>query len=288
MKIDIFRQSLHYILPKNRFGDKIYSLINFYFNHKKFPSKKKLFNDYLYKLKTTNEILNPLRIYISDKENVKKFINTSIGKKYNIPTYKILKKKGQILKYNFPSKCVIKPTHMSGEVIIRKKGEKINLNKILNWLTLNYYNRSREVNYKNLKPKIIVEKLLFNDDNLKDYKFFCYNGEPKIIQVDIDRYANFGKNHKRKFLDINWKDLKFSILYPRYKKKIRKPKNLNKMISIVRKLALRSRLGFIRIDTYSNDKSFYVGEMTNIHGNCSEHFFPKKSEKKASKIIFDF
>ena len=43
----------------------------------------------------------------------------------------------------------------------------------------NYYNRSREANYKMLKPKVIVEELIFNDENIKDYKFFCYNLKPK-------------------------------------------------------------------------------------------------------------
>ena len=173
---------------------------------------------------------------------------------------------------------------MSGEIIFRKNNEIIDYNVIKRWFSSNYYNRSREANYKLLKPKIIVEELLFNDENIKDYKFFCYKGKSKIISVDIDRFTNKGKNHKRKYLNCSWEDLNFSILYQRYEKKIEKPMNLDKMIEKINKLAASTNLNLIRIDTYSDNKNFYIGEITNIHGNCSEHFFPKDSEKKNFKI----
>ena len=85
----IFRNLIHFLLPKNRFGDKIYSFINFFVNHKRFPTEKKLFNDYFYKIKTTNEILDPLRIFLSDKEYVKMYVKSQIGDEYNVPTLKI-------------------------------------------------------------------------------------------------------------------------------------------------------------------------------------------------------
>lgn len=282
----IFRNLLHFLLPKNRFGDKIYSFINFFKNHKRFPTKKKLFNDYFYKIKTTNEILDPLRIFLSDKEYVKIYVKSQIGDKYNVPTLKILRSFKEVSKFEFPNKCVIKPTHMSGEVIFRKNNEILDYNVIKRWFSSNYYNRSREANYKLLKPKVIVEELLFNDENIKDYKFFCYKGKSKIISVDIDRFTNNGKNHKRKYLNSLWEDLNFSILYQRYENEIEKPMNLNHMIEKVNKLAASTNLNLIRIDTYSDNKNFYIGEITNIHGNCSEHFFPKDSEEKASKFIF--
>ena len=83
-----------------------------------------------------------------------------------------------------------------------------------------------------------------------------------------------------------WEDLNFSILYQKYENEIEKPMNLNNMIEKVNKLAASTNLNLIRIDTYSDNKNFYIGEITNIHGNCSEHFFPKDSEEKASKFIF--
>ena len=84
-------------------------------------------------------------------------------------------------------------------MIIKKNTNKIDFEKIRKWFFMNFYERSREINYKNLKPKVIVEPIIFNEDNLKDYKFFCYKGIPKIISVDFDRHVDGGKKHKRKY-----------------------------------------------------------------------------------------
>ena len=60
-------------LPKNKVFDKFLSFIQFIFIHKRLPTNKKIFNDVLYKIKTSNEIDNPLRVYVSDKEYCKIF-----------------------------------------------------------------------------------------------------------------------------------------------------------------------------------------------------------------------
>ena len=93
---------------------------------------------------------------------------------------------------------------------------------------MNYFYLGREYQYKNIKPQIIIEDLLVDESgNIpKDYKFFCFNGEVKYIQVDIDREAN----HKRNFYDIEWKKMPFELNYPGFEKNITKPSNLNEMI----------------------------------------------------------
>ena len=76
--IDFIKILLHHILPKNRMGDKIYSLFNFFCNHGRLPKNKMMFNDYLYKLKTSDELFNPLRVFLTDKEFVKIYIKSII------------------------------------------------------------------------------------------------------------------------------------------------------------------------------------------------------------------
>ena len=147
-------------------------------------------------------------------------------------------------------------------------------------LSLNYYKSGREANYKYLSPKIIVEPLVFGSANPNDYKFFCVNGIPKLIQVDIDRYTN----HKRTLLDINWNILEYSIAFQNSKQPPKKPNNYKEMITIAKKLS--SLFSFVRIDMYSNGKICYVGEITNCHGGASEKFIPLIGEIKASKLLF--
>lgn len=71
-----------------------------------------------------------------------------------------------------------------------------------NYLKRNNYHVWREWTYKNVKPRIICEKYLVDESGteLKDYKVFCFNGEPKLIQVDYNRF----KGHKRNLYDTQW------------------------------------------------------------------------------------
>ena len=58
---------------------------------------------------------------------------------------------------------MIKPTHLSGHLIIKKEEDGVDLEKIKKWFSMNYYDRSREANYKTLVPKVIVEEMIFNE-----------------------------------------------------------------------------------------------------------------------------
>jgi len=271
---------LEKIIPENRLGDKLFALISFIVHHKRFPTSKPIFNDVLYRIKTSKEILDPLRIFISDKELVKVYVKAVVGEKYNVPTFAILRSIDDIDQYDFPSDCCIKATHGSGQTIIRKNNEVIDIEKVKSWLLMSFYKTCREGNYKLLKPKIIIEPILFGNTNLNDYKFFCMNGSPKLIQVDADRWIG----HKRTMFDINWNEQDYSLAEPKCNQAPEKPENYLEMIEIVKKLA--APFSFIRIDLYSDGKQCFLGEITNCHGNASQRFMPLSGEAKASKIIF--
>ena len=140
--IVFFRTLFGILLPKNRFGDKIYSFINFVFKQGRFPTNKMLFNDVIYRLKVGDEILNPLRIFTTDKEYSKIYVKFMVGEEFCVPTIKIFKKYEDVVDYNFPSECCIKPTHSSGTFIMRTNDSKIDYHKIKEWFSENYYFRS--------------------------------------------------------------------------------------------------------------------------------------------------
>ena len=272
-------------LPKNKVFDKFLSFIQFIFIHKRLPTNKKIFNDVLYKIKTSNEIDNPLRVYVSDKEYCKIFLNKIIEKKYIIPNLHIIKKLSEMEKLTLNSNCIVKPTHLAGKWIIKRKNEQLNdINKkdIKSWLLQNQYFANRERNYLNLKPKIIIEPLLFDDDNIIDYKFFCYKGNARAIQVDFNRATD----HSRSIYDIKWNKINISIDFKMNEKKLEKPNNLSEMINIAEKIS--KYFNFIRIDMYTNNKEIFVGEITNIHGGATEKFLPSGyfSEIQFSKLLF--
>ena len=267
-------------LPKNRVGDEIFSYVLFQICHGRNPTKEMIFNDILYNLKVSDEINDPLRVFISDKEYLKIFVKATIGDEYNVPTLGIINAIEDVDIYEFPDKSIIKPTHLSGKVILNTGENKIDREDIKGWFKINYYETWRENNYRNLRPKIIIEPILFNDINLNDYKFFCYKGKVKLIQVDLDRRTN----HTRLFFDKNWTKKDFSIGYPISSQSLKKPLNLDHMISKVEVMA--KYYEFIRIDLYTNEEKCYIGEITNCHGSGFEKVIPLNAEIEFSNNIF--
>lgn len=268
------------VAPYNKYGDNLVSYISFVKHQHRLPTRKRLFNDVLYNIKTSDEILDPLRVFVTDKEFLKIFVKATVGDKYNVPTIDVITDASKLEGYQFPENCCIKPTHASGEVIIRQNNDEIEINKIKGWFNLNYYKIGREVNYKNLKQKVIVEPLIFDSTNASDYKFFCFNGKVKLIQVDVDRYIS----HRRALFNINWEIQNFSLQEPKPDAPPKKPHNFQEMCVVAEKLA--SYFNFVRIDLYSNGTDCLVGEITNVHGDAKQVFDSFKSECAASEIIF--
>lgn len=268
------------LTPQNAVGDKILHFIHFVSRHRRLPKKQQMFNDVIYNIKTTEEIRDPLRNFVSDKEYLKIYVKALIGDKYNVPTLAVLRDEAQVAAFEFPYVCCIKPTHLSRNVLFRTDGEDIDRNKIRSWFSINHYLLTREANYKYLKPKVIIEPLIFGVTNLEDYKFFCFNGEPKLIQVDLDRSTH----HTRLFFDNHWNEYNFSLDKPKNPKTIVKPKNFEKMLAVAR--ALSQQFSMIRVDLYSDNSNVHVGELTNTHGNAGERFIPRSSESVASRILF--
>lgn len=271
---------LNTIIPHNKIGDKFFSLILFIVRIRRLPTKKYIFNDFFFQIKTTKIILDPLRVFVSDKEFVKVYIKALVGDKYNVPTIAILKNEKQVDSFDYPISCCIKPTHTTGKVILRKNGESIAHEEIKKWFYINSYKVGRALNYKMLTPKVIIEPLIFDNKEVEDYKFFCFNGEPKIIQIDIDRRTN----HKRKYFDCKWNEFNFSVLYPKSDKIFLKPSLLDEMLTVARNLS--KNFSLIRIDMYCNNSQLFVGEITNVSDNANGNFIPKEAEITASKILF--
>ena len=184
-----------------------------------------------------------------DKYEVKKYVTDKIGKQYIIPTIGVYNSFDDIDFTKLPNQFVMKCTHNSGGVVVVKDKEELNMKsarKGLNQCLIeNYFYRGREYPYKNVKPRIIVEKYMKdkNSDELTDYKVMCFNGKAKMIFTCTER---FGDGLKVTFFDLEWNKLPFERHYPMSKKEIPKPKNLEKMIELSEELA--KGITFVRMD----------------------------------------
>ena len=121
---------------------------------------------------------------------------------------------------------------------------------------------------------------MFDSTDLSDYRFFCVNGVPKLIQVDMDRHTH----HTRKLFDPDWNEMDFCILYPSSNKVLPRPDTLPEMLRVAR--ALSAPFSFIRIDLYSDNQRVIAGEITNVSANAGGIFQPLSAEKTASKMLF--
>ena len=266
--------------PRNRSGDYLVSLVHFVWRHKRWPGRKSaLFNDALFRMKTSDEILDPLRVFVTDKEFVKLYVTAIVGADHVVPTLAVLRSPKEATTYPYPPDCVIKPTHSGGEIIIREGDTPIDHAKIQRWFASNAYELGREANYRFLKPKVIVEPKVFGRSQVNDYKVFCLNGVPKAIQVDVDRFTH----HKRTLYTPDWQLLPFGLEEP-LGVELPRPEGLHELLEVVAKVA--QGLGFVRMDLYVNDKQVLVGEITNCHGNAGQRFIPTSAEAVFSRLLF--
>lgn len=268
--------------PKTETGDFLFSWLKFIRVHGRMPSRNPtLFNDVLFKIKSTHEIADPLRVFLTDKEYFKLFVAAIVGENYTVETEAVLRSKADVDSYTFPDGFCAKPTHMSGEVLIVKRGESFDKDRIKRWFDLDHYAISRERNYRLLRPKVIIEKIIFGESDITDFRIFCVGGKAKVFCIDVGKYSNY----RRAFYSIDWQKLDFSLGHPLYEGEIERPENLSEMIEIAEKLA--RQLNFVRVDFYSNGKQCFLGEMTNCHASASQQFIPIDAEYRFSEMLFD-
>lgn len=226
--------------------------------------------------KTLSEKLQWLKIYDStylkafcaDKITVRDYCKKKLGIDLCIPLLKIYNKPEEIEWNILPNQFVIKCNHGSAMNIIvkdKKTVKKDNINKTLNkWLSIKYGDLSYELFYNLIKPKIIIEPYLEDKENgaLTDYKFLCFNGEIKYMQVVNDRGTN--KLHFNYYTPdfIPMTDVSWNAHPADYSKIDKKPINFELMKEYATKLCKDFKL--VRVDFYEINKKVYLGELTFI------------------------
>jgi len=214
-----------------------------------------------YKLYYRNNIITQC----SDKYGVREFVSSKGLSNILVPLYGVYDNVEEINFESLPSKFVLKTTNGSHTNILCSNKNQLNIEStketLKSWLNTWTSKMGREWGYYNIKPRIIAEKLLPKDSNndLIDYKFFCFNGEVFCLYVLVER-----------FLESETKlgifDTEFNLLpYRRSDIKgiisnIPKPENFNRMLAIAEKLS--KDFPFVRVDLYNIEGVIYFGELT--------------------------
>ena len=258
------------------FPDELYLRLMFRLKmqHKLDLNNPQTFSEKIQWLKLYNR--KPLYTSLVDKYAVKDYVAKIIGEEYIIPTLGVWNSANDINFDILPDQFVLKTTNGSGgnDVVIckdRSKFDKANAIIRLNRsLKKNVYKSLREWPYKNVQPRIIAEKYMEDESGeLRDYKFFCFNGKVKCLQVDYDRFVE----HHRNIYDTNWNLLPFTIKYPSKENSvIKKPENFSIMLDFAARLS--ENIPHVRVDLYNINGHVYFGEMTFFHGSGYEKFCP--------------
>jgi hypothetical protein len=224
---------------------------------------------------------NELYIKCADKYEVRNYVKIKVGEEYLLKNYAIYYKAEEIKLNELPESFVLKATHASGWVLICANKSELDIKKTLRlvrfWLLNNYYNFDREWHYNYMPKRVVCEEYIGDKNGTPpmDYKIYCFSGEPKLIQLDIDRFTD----HKRNLYDIEWNLVKEKkpLRVPDFSKKYEKPRNFNKMLEIARKLSKDFK--HVRIDLYNLDGKIFFGEMTFFCGGGTEFFASEEIHK---------
>lgn len=243
-------------------------------------NEPKTFNEKLQWLKLYDR--NPIYTKYVDKYEVRSYIAETIGEEYLIPLIgEVYDNVDEIDWDMLPSAFVIKCTHGSSTNIVCRDKSKLNINetkkRLREWLNKNWYSFGREWPYKNIKPRIICEKYMVDESGieLKDYKFFCFNGKVKFFKVDFNRFSD----HRANYYDLNKKLLYFGEVKcpPDYQRKLELPSNIYDMVILAEQLSRGKP--FLRVDFYNISGRIYFGEIT---------FFPASGFGKLEPDEWDY
>lgn len=246
----------------------------------------KSFNEKLQWLKLYDR--NPLYTKLVDKYKVREYISEKIGEDYLIPLLGVWDDPEEIDFDSLPNKFVLKCNHNSGlGMCICTDKSKIDIKKVKNelksGLAQNYYLNGREWPYKNVSRKIICEKYMTDETgkNLRDYKFYCFDGKPKIVGIYQDR--NSDKETTGDFFDMNfeWVDLRFGM--PNALNKPQKPQKFQEMIKIAE--ILSEGMPEVRVDLYISNNKIYFGELTFFDGGGFDKIEPLEWDYKLGSWI---
>ena len=229
---------------------------------------------------------DPIYGKLYDKYAVRKWVERKIGRQYLIPLLGVWEKAKDIDFNRLPEQYVLKTNNATRTNIIVKDStlldKKITRENLDFWLLYPFWCESAQLHYRSIKPVIIAEKYMAPDngeEDLRDYKFICFDGKPYYCWVDADRYHG----HKRKVFDIDWKPVSWTVgPHKLVTDDVRKPERFEEMIQIVKILC--AGFSHVRVDLYEIGGQIYFGEMTFTSSSGMEEFSPASVDYEIGKL----
>lgn len=235
----------------------------------------------------------PIHTLCADKYTVRGYLKERFGEKYLIPLLYVTDKWQDLTLDKIPNEtCIIKASHSQGDMLIVKDKSEVDIKRLRYdariWLMRNLYYETQEWQYKNCKPRIIIEKLLQDKEGHipNDYKLHFINGKLEFVYCSVGRETV----NKRNIYDADWNPLYFSWVEP-YKdastirgEEIPAPPSFEEMKRIGAEIA-KDFPHYVRVDFYDVDGKLYFGEITFHHGSGFDQFTPAHYDNDYGKLM---
>ena len=270
-----------------------YAVLSYWMTNRKFLDIKhpKTFDEKLWWLKFHYH--NPLQVQCADKWRVREYVRDCGLESILIENYGCYENVDEIDLSQIPAEeFFLKCNHLSGGNMICRKDsfDRIKVRRQFgHWLKENAYYYGLEWPYKDMKPCILAEKVLHTDDpnGLLDYKFFCFEGEPKLLSLDIgvcNKDGSHAEEYYRNFYDMDFHPLEIKETREHYDfERIQKPQNFEIMVEYARRLS--HPFPHCRVDLYNISGRIYFGEITFYHGSGNNDFQPHEAGLKLGSWI---
>lgn len=242
------------------------------------------FSEKLYWLKLRTDMESLSRF--ADKVAVRDYVQQKIGADVLVPFIGVYSTAEEFNLADMPARFVLKLNSASGFNLIvtdKSKYTESQIRKLIaKWLKVDFYRITRERQYRPIINKVVAESFLDFEQGkaLLDYKIYCFNGQPEMIQVISER-SGFAQNHT--YYDVQWNKLNiYRKEYPSGKA-LPKPEKLTDLL--VYAAALADGFSFSRIDFYIVKGQIYFGEITFIPANANLQFLPAEEDKRLAQLL---
>lgn len=260
-------------------GDALFCQLQYLRSQGRWPdlNNPRTFNEQIQWLKV--HYRDPLLKICADKFTVREFVEGQGLPDHLIPLLAVYDNVEALDFASLPDRFILKVSHGSGmNLLCRDKSvfnQQAAREKIRYWMKEDFSLVAREWAYAGLTPRIVCEEFICqrNGEPPWDYKFHCFAGEPRYVQVDYGRFTN----HTRGLYDADWNRLPCELEYTLERTDSAYPRSLPEMLQVARSLA--RPFPYVRVDLYEVDQKVYFGELTFYPGRGVERFRPRRFDQ---------
>lgn len=250
----------------------------------------KLYNEKIQWLKLNYK--NPLLNQCIDKWDVREYVERKGLGHLLIPAYGPFDSVDEIDKGTLPDAFILKLTNGSSFNIICKDKSEFDFSaankKFDKWKGIDFFSARREWAYKNVKNRVMCEDLLQMPSGglPSDIRFFCFDGEPQVIAIDLDSVVGTVKtsNYYRHLFTSSWEPIDAKIEYPEKPEfEPERPDNLEELLEVARTLS--KDFPAVRVDLYNIGSKIYFGELTFYHASGYQNIQPLSFHKRLGSYM---